>query len=635
MDGFLFLILYVGILSLPGIAIQRALRLELNPFLASVGLSYGLFALIFISANHLTLSASIFIYLQATILVYSVIYITLGGFRSPIALKKVAKGTLNPIIIITVVSAIYQIVFGSFNEIPADLYTHMERYQLALGKIANDSLGRALSWKALLFQKSGVFYYLLASVAGATNASAETVVAMTDFANRTLFLIAIYFFSSSVFDKQDRLSLVAFMTVIFTALHMGINVFAYIRYYTLAPSMLSMVVYMAAIALFISVSSQELKPNSLISYSIIIALSCAAASIHVQEAMFIGIIIALISTLAVASKARLIPFEFKTDFRQALPIFTLAIVVFAGIYIYSQSNLPRATNSHWRLWEFGAGSGLLPDITTLNLKFQFSRVLTLWGMFVYLLFFFHIKRYRSNPFILAAMFSPLATFLNPFFVDVFLRYDNSTTLWRLCYLIPVHFVAADLFVHYARELRTCGLLKRSINAILIFTLIALLLPIKNTWQGVHYSRFPTLAPTAEKLGYRHYHDLLEFLESIEQPHKVLTDPITGYMVTAMTKHSNSRKKFFRDNSFKYFNFKSYSDRPLINKYPGHLLITNNTAHPQSKVGKLAGHWSPYEWHNKKHYYGKALIEHLTAHPSDFELLWSGVDIKVYRIRDSY
>ena len=41
------------------------------------------------------------------------------------------------------------------------------------------------------------------------------------------------------------------------------------------------------------------------------------------------------------------------------------------------------------------------------------------------------------------MLIPFFTVFNPFFTDLFLRLTDSTVLWRFCFLIPIHYVAAD------------------------------------------------------------------------------------------------------------------------------------------------------------------------------------------------
>jgi len=630
----LLITLYLVALIVPGLAIHTALKLRINVFLSSTSFSYSLFALTFITANHFSLPANNFIFAQICIVIISIIFLLAFGLTGknkalPRENKK-SIGSLACVLTIIATSILYQLFFSAFTEIPSDLYSHMERYQTAFTNINNNSLGQALPWQDLLFQRSGVFYYLLAGASWLTSASSESTISAIDFANRTLFLIAVYFFSYAVFARQKHRTLIAASSVAFVTLHMGINVFAYVRYYSLAPTMLNMIIYMSAVVIFISTASQRFSLKSIGAYVAILLLIITAAAVHVQEAMYIGIMVAIISTFGVLSKLTFTPFKLDIDTRQSLIITIIALTGFISIYLYSHYNLDRAPNAHWRLWEFGAGVGFIPDITTLNLKLQFAKVMTLWGLFVYGLFFLHIKRYLSNPFILAAMLSPIATFLNPFFVDLFLRHYNSTTLWRLCYLIPIHFVAADLFVHYASQFRKKSFVTKLISTITLVAMVGLLLPIKNTWQGVHYSRFPTLERSDKTLSYPYYNDLISYLESLEKPYQVLTDPMTGYVLSAMTKHTSYRRKFFRDYRFKSFTFQDYSTNPLA-KYKGYLLVTNQRLHSTSRIGELSGHWRKDEWQQVHHYYPPQLTAHLKANPQRFTELWRNDGVVVYSV----
>jgi len=621
-----FLAIYVCILLLPGYILQFKLKLDLNWFLSSLSISYTLFALLFVAANYFSVSANFFI------IGYSALTLAcFGYFIIRLLVKRPAfNDKLKPILTILLCSTLYQSIFGSFTEVPADLYAHLERYQYALKNISQDKLGFALSLEKLFFQKSGVFYYLIAAIASITGVSAESIVANVDFANRTLFIISIYFFTKTIFQKSSNPKVIAGVACVFLVLHMGINVFAYIRYYSLAPTMLNMVIYFSAVSLFIQTIKSNKGLRTVTSYFLIFLFAAAASTVHVQEAMYIGIIIGTVSAIAVLSKFSFVGFDFQTNTTQVVTITAFCVIAFIGIYTYSHLNLSRAPNAHWRLWEFGAGYGLVPDFTTLNLKFQFSRVITLWGVLVFGLFFLNINRFKSNIFIMAGMLSPLVTILNPFFVDLFLRHYNSTTLWRLCFILPIHFVAADLFVYYIEKLKQSTLIAKIFSACALVFLIILLLPIKNTWQGIHYSRFPTLAATKQSLSHHHYKDLISKLDSLDKPYQILTDPMTGYMVSAMTKHTNTRDKFFRGYYFDHFTFENYDDSPLI-KYKDHLIITNQRQQSRSRIGELSNHWTKDQWQKKHHYYTPELMAHLVSHPLRFSKLWDNEGVAIYQI----
>jgi len=218
------------------------------------------------------------------------------------------------------------------------------------------------------------------------------------------------------------------------------------------------------------------------------------------------------------------------------------------------------------------------------------------------------------------MLSPLITFLNPFFIDTFLRNYNSTTVWRLCYLLPIHFVAADLFVYYASRIQNDSFVKRSASALIVTLLLLLLAPLNNnTWQGAHYSRVPTLIASDPDLSYASYNDLLDFLNTLKQEEQVLTDPMLGYMISGLTKHR-----------FKRFSYYDYSNLPL-DRYDNHLLVVNQRQLKESRLGELGQHWRKNEWQETRHYYPKELLAHITERPDTFTRLWSNEGVSVYRI----
>lgn len=634
MHSIVFTLCYASLLLLPGAAIHTAFfKNKFYSPLSWVALSYILFVLIFISFNRFGLSETS---LQALVLFStfsSALYLGIRSFKHVAYPKKstFSYQWAKPTLIIVGLSGLYQFFFGTYTEVPADLYSHLERFQYASKNVAINSLGKELELPQLLKQKSGVFYYLLAFVNQWPKLNTSALLPCVDFANRTLFLLSVFFFTTYLFALQKRAHAIAYSATFFLALHMGINVFSFIRYYSFAPTMLALVLYFFAIVVFLEQVKQSFSIKSWLgNYVLILLALLAAAAVHTQEAMFIGIIILCISLVAttrfyLSSNNTIVDKPWQANL-----ISFVGLASFIAIYLYSLENLERAPNAHWRLWEFGDGFWFFPQLTTLNLGHQFSKVVTLWGLLVYGLFFIHIKRYKNNLFLLAGMLSPLVTILNPFFIDTFLRHYNSTTVWRLCYLIPIHFVAADLFIYYAKSIKPSGWLKRIVAIAIPSALIVLLLPVSNTWQGIHYSRFPTLAKSNTRLSHTHYLDLLSFLDELKFTERVITDPMTGYMISGLSKHHSARRKFFRGHYFKNFSYYDYDSKPL-DKYSGHLLIINLRPSVKSEVGALGQHWRANEWLVTRSYYPDQLLTHVEQRPRKFRKLWEGDKLMVYRI----
>lgn len=622
-----FFIIYAATLTIPGIAISRLFNLRLDRMISAVTISYVIFTLSFIGANYFSVKADSFLLYTGLLLVTAVVYLIISRRK----IDSPPSARLLPILAISILSLGYQLVLGSFIEVPADIYTHLERYQFSLRSIQSGSFGQSLSPSQLFLQGSGVFYYLIASINYVTPISVFDLINVIDFSNRTIFLIATYFFSHSIFKENQNSHSIASITTLFVFLHFGISVFSYARYYTIAPTMLNMVLYMFGILSALHVFTNQFSRTSGGYYVLIGLVVICAAAIHVQEAIYILVMIACFSVVAVISSLRRsIAFPIIAK-KQAWLIFALTSIGFLCAYIYSSQNLVRAPNAHWRLWDFGIHFWPLPQLTVLNLKKEFAQVITLWGLLVYFLFFLNLKRYRKNLFVVAAMLSPILTILNPFFVDLFLRHYNSTTLWRFCYLIPIHLVGADLFLYYFQQTKTAAGFKQSIFAIPVALLVLLLMPYKNTWEGWHYSRSPSLTSSNSSLSASGYRDLIDFLSTITEKKTILTDPMTGYMLSAMTKHYSPRRKFFRDHKFIHFSFNDYNDKPL-DRHSGKLLVANSRPKSKSQVGELSNHWQADQWLTSRYYYPNALIEHLENRTEKFEMIWSNNQITIYKIK---
>jgi len=386
MQSLLFILFYWSILLIPGAALDRVLfRNKPRGPLAWIALSYCLFVLLFITSNYLKVSATMFGFLTFIAVVLGAVWLSISRYIK--AEQILASEWKTPVLVVIAASFIYQTLFGSFNEVPADLYSHLERFQLAEKNILSNTLGTDLAWSQLLQQKSGVFYHLVALVNKLPQLDARLILELVDFSNRTFFLIAIFFFAKLIFRHQAHVTSIAYLATIFTAVHFGTGVFAFARYYSFAPTMLAMVMYFFATSLFIERIQEPFRlAPSLLNALLILSIVVSAAAVHTQEAMFIAVMafcIALAATVSYLKRLNIAPPGARV---LAAVVSIVGLSCFIAIYIYSVENLERAPNAHWRLWEFGEGFGFIPQLTTLNLKFQFIQVVTLWGLLAYGLF---------------------------------------------------------------------------------------------------------------------------------------------------------------------------------------------------------------------------------------------------------
>ena len=473
-------------------------------------------------------------------------------------------------------------------------------------------------------------------MASATSATSINVIESVSVITNTLFFTSLFCFSRSLFNDCTAAAIIAIMVCIFTAAHMGVNIFAFPRYYTAGPTMIGFCIYFAAVRYFLDSLANYSLPSLAKSAVIMAVYILVGIGNHTQEAIFIvvmcSIMILLLGFRYLLKRSSLesssSPYQ-RVDQRFIYISTILIVVSFCAIYIYTITNSDRATINDIRLWQTPELFGFLPSFTILNLSHQFIQVVTLWGCLVYLLFFLNYQRYKDNLFVVAGMISPLFTVLNPLFVDLFLHHESFTTLWRLSYLVTIHFIAADLLVHYWQQLRQSQIKHRLICLTIISLLIGFLLPFKNTWQEVHYSRAPTLAKTKAENSYRHYSDLISFL-SAQEKNTIVTDPITGYLVAAMTHHQSPRRKFFRDFKYNDFSFYEY-DQDTLKKYKGYLLLINKRAQAVSNLGQLSGHWPVDQLKQIHYYYPDALIKHVNSNPKSFKQLWTNNGISLYQI----
>jgi len=631
MDIFIYCCLFLGILLSPGITLSRLFPKINFGLTAYISYSYCIFVAVIASKALFNFSWQITHYVIFSVLLISIFGFFLSIFHTPLQTKHNSKTLIIYSILISSIF-LYHVIFGHYSEIPADLFTHIKDFKLSLiRQTINAERINELSLTQFIHQKADIWYHLIAFCAFFSKLPIEKVVAVTTLFTKTFFLLAIYQFSSYIFKEEKHKTLIAILSVIFVFFHMGINVMAYVRYYAFAPTMLAFIIYLASIIFFFELlSSKNLKQSSLLSLSILIFI-LSSATIHTQEAMFIIIMIFSISCVVSIklffNKALLKDSHLMTP--KLINLITLlGIISFTLISLLTSQSLNQSPNIGWRLWEFS-----LFDLQfyTLNMRYQFMQVMTFWGLFVYILCIINFKKIYTNTFLFTGLLIPLITVLNPYFVDFYLRVADSTTLWRLCYIVPIHFAGAYILIKAFEKFKESISVKNSLALFLVTGILFLtLLPIKNTLYGIHYSRFPTLKSTKLELSSNYFSDLTSALNQINGRKKILTDPITGYVVRALTNHHSRQIKFFNLKRINYL-YDDYTSSPL-KQHKGKLIIINQRESSESLVGKLSKHWSKNIM-DLSSYYNVHLLEHLKNNNDQFKLIWQSEnsDIKVYRI----
>jgi len=373
----------------------------------------------------------------------------------------------------------------------------------------------------------------------------------------------------------------------------------------------------------------------------------ACLHIHRQEGLFVVLMFVVMSfymfmlkhshtlKLLWQGQGRLFPdspVNFLTE--KVNVAFLTSQITIISLYLYSYINVPRSSVLEPKLIPLENIVPFVKNLYILNPTYQFYYVITLWGSLVVLLFVLNLKKLRENTYLMAGMLSPFFTVFNPFFVDLFLRHSYSLLLWRISFLVPLHLVAAYLFVMAAQYIQHGSFLKKTYGLISIILLLILLFPFKTTFVENTYSRLPTLRAVPAENSPEHWSDLIKYLDGFDEEKKIITDPVTGYMITAMTKHVSSRAKFHRKyKGYIKFNYEDYSIHPF-DRYSGYLFIINKRNGNMSENGRIARHWPENILQVGNYYYSAGLEDYVQSNPERFQLLWEQDRIRVYLLASS-
>jgi len=648
-SGIGFLVLFFFVFLMPGLLLCVIAGLGAKRFLFSVGLSYAINVLVIFCGRVFGLSIDQLVTTYFVIITVLVaVAIVLRRKNLSLHFSLVQKQYWIGVVGIVLVIVFYVATFGTYMELPADIFIHLEFVRVVVSDIADGKLYSPENPTALLGKQGHYWYYTQGLLTHVTGLQSGQSLTYSILAVSILLVVGIFHLSLTIFSSVVQSAIartcIALLVALLFSVHFGVNVFSFVRYYTFAPTALNMVVYFAAVSVFIRFATEQGTP---IRYLVILAVCIyTAAMVHVQEAVFIAVMgllmlsyVVLARRFGYAGNALIVKDSESSEyyirrggFDRMVPhgwlVLTGLIIILAAFFwshFFIESSTPRADN---KLVILGSIWPALKGWYILSPTYQFFRVVTPWGLLVYVLFFWHWKDFRGNPFLVAGMLSPLFTVFNPLFVDLFLRHTTYITLWRFCYMIPLVFVAGFLFYKAFTRFRYSTMVGKAGYGFMAVGLVALLFPIQVGSFTVPYSRMQTLMPVKKENSPEHWADMLDYLRTLPKREQILTDPVTGYFVSALTKHHSPRYKFFKLR-YKQFNFDSYEDKPLA-KYKNWLVIVNQRDGGHSRTGELSRHWSADVLKVSRHYKPQ-LITHLKDNPNRFKELWATEDIKVYRI----
>jgi hypothetical protein len=395
--------------------------------------------------------------------------------------------------------------------------------------------------------------------------------------------------------------------------------------------MLNFIVYLGAAACFIHFT--RLEHGGLKYLLVTISLLATALLVHMQEALFILVMAATILLAEAFLRWRRADIDAGRQRKNLrVPVLLgIFVVGYAASHVLTHMMVPRNDPlAHGVMASISHYLPFLANLYILRPTLQFYQVLTIWGVFVYLLFVLYRMQLGRSPFLLGGMALPVLTVFNPVFTDFFLRMAPPEVLWRLCFLLPLPFVAAYVFVDSVRKVtREKRWPRRLVALSTSLVLLGLLLPFETTYMFSSYSRIYTLAPVSHRNDHRLWRNLVEELNRLD-PGNLITDPVTGYVLNALTDHNYKGYKFYGFGAMKVDRSR-YRDSDFNGK-EGWLVVINKRDGAPSQVGRLSGHW-PETVLKVSNSYSEAFESYVTSRPDRFRKIWEWDGAAIYEITD--
>lgn len=548
---------------------------------------------------------------------------------------QINKTTFYYILAIASAFIFYVAAVGIYNDIPSDIYFRLWFANTALNNFDLGLIGDPVAKKHLSFNINGdLWYYMIASISSISGYQIIDILDSIIIVNSIVFLLAVFLFSKIIYRNRKskvNTNLVSILAVLFVFSHLGTNIFSFIRYYAFAPTITNFILYFYAISLVVRLI--ESGRVCLSEAGIFILLLITMYVIHAQEMLFtVSITISmifyqlvriLIGSTVLSSVTRPTKYGFSFLSVTTISVIMLSIITIFFLILFSP------TIDHLKVIELSAIFPFGNNLFILNPLYQFYETITPWGILVYVLFIFHWGHFKDNPYIVAGMFLPVITVFNPIFVDIFLQFSTKITLWRLCYVIPIHFVAAYLVIYYITCFKRYKVHQNISSVIVMVCLAGLLTPLKIYDWRPPFSKYYSLKAIPSDNTPEYWKDMLDFLNSIPEDKNILTDPVSGYIISGLTNHYSPRYKFFNKNNIK-LNFNEYNEHPLSD-YAGWLIVTNQRDGGKSVTGRFSGHW-PEDILKIKQYYNPSLMAELSNRPDRYEKIWGQNHVTIYKIK---
>ncbi|MBT5031744.1 MAG: hypothetical protein HOM55_05550 [Proteobacteria bacterium] len=636
----MFLLVYIALLLLPGAAALFALSRKPASFGEIPLTSLGLFVLATAVVGLAGWSA---VELRAIYFGAVAASFAAAGWRFTTGVEpknRITQWMASPdsyTLILAVGLVGYGLWAGPYTEIPADVYGHFGRITDSQEWFAGDNSLKIANISGVFASAIYYWYRFVALCLSLTGAELHNEVGSIAIVNLLIFFGAFFSFAKVVVAEDTRLinvGLTAALATVLLVLHFGVGPFSYIRYYTFGPAFFALAGYFALMVILIQILKQGTVSIRLCLGAILLAL--AVAALHAQEALYLVVMAAMLFGVHFVRTRRSASANSRySELGDSKRLVSVLFYTAVTIYVLAHLVLYFTVARNWPL-----DGGFLQPLSDLfpftqNLYIlkptqQFYQVLTIWGVFVYLLYALYSRKKEVPAYIAAGMWLPLFTVFNPVFIDLFLRLSFAEVVWRLCYLLPVELFAAWYLVRGWESFRQLGKYSDRFRVLLASVLLCVfLLPLSTRYLENKYSKLHMLAPVSAEADYRQLDDVLGYLNE-QSPGDLLTDQVTGYVINAFTGHVYYGQKFY--NLFTTAtNLRDY-DLTDFEQYRGGYLVINGRDGDFSEVGETGGHWaSDIRLYSKQ--YSWAFWQMVIENPDVFSKVWEQDRISVYRISD--
>jgi hypothetical protein len=632
----LYPILFLAVFLVPGWLITGIMRRRGPRVLLALGFSYSLAALNVLLMATLNVPPSFFIPLL-TVEIAALLLIAVWRWRRklrPLRSCRLHWEFIWAGLLTLTAAAVYLLWAGPYLEIPADAWEHLYRLQVQSEALRNNDFGLENKWRIWVSQ-GHVWYFLQAALCRWSGLKVMDAVPHMVLMNSLAWIAGIYLFGVKLFapmrSKRWVKALAAALAALFYTIFFGVNVFAYVRYYALAPTMPSFTIYLAAMVFVMDLLRRDTWQWCLIWPPSLFFLVLNV--MHTQEALFVFF---MAWGISIVETVRCRAMGVQAWRRPAGILCLAALSAWLGLFILSHCR-PLSP-----FWARGAVpiENVLPFLRGMLVQsptVHFYPVIAMWGLWVYLLFARHWREFTCLPLIMAGMAMPLLTVFNPVSIDFMLRYmPDPAALYRFNYMLPLPYVAAWFAVRGAPWAR--GALRRESRLFSFIIWVGLffwLLPWHGEYFNSTYSRLPTLRRVNPENDWRYWRDLLEEIQTHPES-AIITDHVTGYMWRGATQHKICSQRF-DDTAFSWWLCPEEAEPGLDELWDylaqnerRWLLVVNLRDGAMSEVGRLSGHW-PADILQVSQYYDPHTLDWVAQRPDMFRLLWELNRIQIYEV----